>query len=180
MKLHGNDGSEAGAVIIVTLMILTILSMSSLMAVNMAVSDSRIMRNSRSYHCSLYRAETGITLAGEKHATSWLDPDSDLFDLSLDDAAFAVDNFCLVGIDGKDTPVMGGFKIGRIEKVPAARTLSDRFNHLGHRAPMPVGSGFSAMNFEIRRYGILSTGTYPQGKSNVTVEAGLYKIFNRF
>ena len=77
---------------------------------------------------------------------------------------------------------MGSYSIARIESTPAPGLPSEKFYALSHQAPMPSGSGFSAMNFEIRRYGILSTGLSKQGRpdSGVTVEAGLYKVFNAF
>ena len=173
---------QKGTIIVVTLLILAALTLSALMAVNMAVSDGAVMRNSRTYQCDLYRAETGITVARETHADSWLAPDSVLFDLSLDNAAISVDKFSIPGLDGKTMPVMGSYSIARIEGMPEPGSPSEQFYALSHKAPMPSGAGFSAMNFEIRRYGIISTGTSKQDgtAAGVTVEAGLYKIFNRF
>jgi hypothetical protein len=165
---------------IITLLVLAALTLSSLMAMNVAVSDGAIMRNNRTYRCDLYRAETGITVAGEHHAASWLAPDSDLFDLSLDEAAVMVDDFTIAGVDGHDMPVMGKYAVARIESAPAAGSLSERFYALGHQAPMPIGSGFSARSFEIRRYGVLSTGSSNPDRPGVTVEAGVYKVFNAF
>jgi hypothetical protein len=156
------------------------LLLASVMAVNMAVSDSSIMRNSRIYRDALCRAETGITVAEETQAESWLASDSDLFDLSQEDAAVAVSGFSIADAAGNDMPAMGSFSIARLESAPSSGSLSERFYALGHLAPMPSGSGFSARDFEIRRYGILSTGSSGQGRSGVTVEAGLYKVFNAF
>jgi hypothetical protein len=173
---------QNGTIIVVTLLILAALTLSALMAVNMAVCDGSVMRNSRMYQCDLYRAETGITVARETHADTWLAPDSVLFDLSLDNAGITVDQFSIPGVNGEDLPAMGRYVISRIESVPAPGSPSERFYALSHRAPMPSGSGFSAMNFEIRRYGIISTGSSKKDRpgSGVTVEAGLYKVFNRF
>lgn len=177
--LNGKAGQQ-GTAIIIAMLVLAALSLASLMAVNMAVSDSSIMRNNRTYRSDLYRAETGITVAGEYHAASWLASDSDLFDLSLDEAAVIVNGFTIAGVDGNDMPVMGKYAVARIESTPAAGSLSERFYALGHQAPMPIGSGFSARSFEVRRYGILSTGSSKPGRPGVTVEAGVYKVFNAF
>lgn len=177
-----NQFDRNGSVIAITLLIMVALSLSSLMAMNIAVSDSIIMRNSRSYRTDLYRAETGLTLAGETHVESWLSPDSDLFDLSVDDAAVMVEDFSITGVDGDDMPAMGSYAIARIDGAPAAGSLSGKFYALGHQAPMPAGSGCSAKSFEIRRYGVLATGSSRPDKPDVgvTVEAGVYKVFNIF
>ena len=182
-KTGGTEpAGQEGTIIVVTLLILAALTLSALMAVNMAVSDGTVMRNTRTYQCNLYRAETGITVAKETHADSWLAPDSVLFDLSLNNAGISVDKFAIPGVDGEDMPVMGSYAIARIESMPEPGSPSEMFYALSHRAPMPSGAGFSAMNFEIRRYGIIAKGTSEQGKpgAGVTVEAGLYKVFNRF
>lgn len=173
---------QKGIIVIVTLLVLSVLTLSSLMAINMAAGDGAVMRNSRVFRSNLYRAETGITVAGESHSDSWLAPDSILFDLSQKDAGVRVDSFSLTGPDGKDIPSMGRYVLARIERGPASGTVSEQFYPLNHKAPVPSGSGYSAMNFEIRRYGILSTGSANNNGSNagVTVEAGLYKVFNRF
>ncbi len=173
---------QAGTIIVVTLLVLAALTVSSLMAVNMAVSDGTVMRNSRTYRCDLYRAETGITVAKAAHTDSWLASDSILFDLSEGSAGVTEEGFSISGLDGNDLPAMGRYVIARIETVPAAGSLSEKFYPLSHMAPMPSGSGYSAMNFEIRRYGILSTGSSKKDRpdTGVTVEAGLYKVFNRF
>lgn len=171
-----------GSALVLTLLLMAALLLSSLMAMNIAVTDSSIMKNSRSYRTDLYRAETGITLAGETHSESWLASDSALFDLSREDAVVVVKGFFIAGADGDDMPSMGNYSIARIESDPAVGSLSEQFYALGHQAPMPVGSGFSAREFEIRRYGVLSTGSSRPDRpdAGVTVEAGMYKVFNLF
>ncbi len=176
-----NSFAENGSAIVMTLLIMAALTLSMLMAINVAFNDSSIMKNSRAYLCDLYRAETGITVAEEEHAGSWLAADSDLFDLSKEDAAVIVNDFTITGPDGEPMPAMGSYSIARIEKAPAEDSPSKAFYALGHTAPMPAGSGCSAVKFEIRRYGILSTGSSEQGPgAGVTVEAGLYKVLNKF
>jgi len=173
---------QKGSTMTVTLMIMAVLILSLTMAMNIVVENSGMMRNSRGYRHDLYRAETGITLAVETQAESWLAPDSVLFDLSRGDAEIQVDGFSVADADGREMPVMGRYTIARIESGAAEDSPSKAFYRLGHQAPVPPGSGYSAMKFEIRRYGICSTGTSkPQNPADgVTVEVGLYKVFNIF
>ncbi|MEW6077145.1 MAG: PilX N-terminal domain-containing pilus assembly protein [Thermodesulfobacteriota bacterium] len=175
-------GGMRGSALMVTMLVMMALLLTAVMAVNMAMSDSSIMRNNRLYRDALYRAETGITLARETHADSWLAPDSELFDLSREDAAVTVNGFSVSGPDGNDLPAMGNYSIARIERDPEDESLSKQFYALGHRAPMPSGAGYSARSFEIRRYGVLSNGLSRPDRpaGGVTVEAGLYKVFNAF
>jgi hypothetical protein len=183
MKHPAKHGKETrGSALMVTMMVMMALLLAAVMAVNMAVSDSIIMRNNRIYRDDLYRAETGVTVARETQADSWLASDSELFDLSREDAAVTVDGFSIAGADGADLPSMGSYSIARIESDPEEGALSEQFYALGHRAPMPSGAGYSARSFEIRRYGILSTGSSRLDRPvrGVTVEAGLYKVFNSF
>ena len=173
---------QKGSTMAVTLMIMAVLILSLTMAMNIVVENSGMMKNSRGYRDDLYRAETGLTLAVETQAESWLAADSVLFDLSRDDAEMVVDGFSITDADGREMPVMGRYTIARIESEAAEDSPSKAFYPLGHQAPIPSGSGYSAMKFEIRRYGIRSTGaSRPKNTADgVTVEAGLYKVFNIF
>ncbi len=173
-------GKQKGSVIGITLLMVAALSLSSLMVADLALEDSAMMRNSREYRTGLYRAETGISLAGESHRQTWLAADSDLFDEIAEDAAWVEEGFAVTDKQGSALLDMGRYQIARIEANPAGDSLSENFYTLNHRAPVHSGAGFSAKNFEIRRYGIISTGFVHGRDPGVTIEAGLSKIFNRY
>ncbi|MFO8047897.1 MAG: pilus assembly PilX N-terminal domain-containing protein [Desulfosudaceae bacterium] len=169
-----------GSVVAVAILLLMVLSLSALMALTMTLNDSAMMRNNRDYRSMLYKAETALALAAQTHRDSWLAADSSLFDEADAGAEVVVDNFTLADKEGNDLPAMGRYRLTRIESDPGADSLSERFYHLGHRAPLKGRAGFSARDFERRRYGLLATGFDRRGNEGVSIEAGFSKIFNKF
>ncbi|MFP4444928.1 MAG: hypothetical protein ACLFPD_01610 [Desulfosudaceae bacterium] len=163
----------------VAMLVLAALSLSSLLALTMVLNDSAMMRNNRDYRRMLYRAETGLALAAQTHRTTWLAPDSVLFDEDDPQAVFKCNPFTLADKQGNSLPALGRYRIARIQSAPAAGSLSARFYDISHRAPLTGRAGFSARDFELRRYGIRSTGFDQRGRDGVTIEAGLAKVFNR-
>ncbi|MFA7166738.1 MAG: PilX N-terminal domain-containing pilus assembly protein [Desulfoplanes sp.] len=56
--------------------------------------------------------------------------------------------------------------------------LTDAANNLpaiSHRDSPPAGSGYSAMHFEVHRYGITTTSA----GGNVRIQTGVWKVFNK-
>jgi len=177
--VSGRLDRQAGSVMAMAMLVLAALTLSSLLALTMVLNDSAMMRNNRDYRRTLYRAETGLALAAQTHRTTWLDPDSVLFDEDDSQAVFERNPFTLADAGGNNLPAMGHYRIARIESAPASGSLSAQFYAIGHRAPLTGRAGFSARDFELRRYGIQSTGFDRRGREGVRIEAGLAKVFNR-
>ncbi|MFP4040101.1 MAG: PilX N-terminal domain-containing pilus assembly protein [Desulfosudaceae bacterium] len=169
-----------GSVVAVAMLLLMVLSLSALMAMTMTLNDSAMMRNNRDYRRMLYKAETALALAAQTHRDSWLAADSPLFDEADPEAEVVADDFTLADKEGTDLPAMGRYRIARIESDPGVDSLSEKFYHLGHRAPLKGQAGFSARDFERRRYGLLAIGYDRRGNDGVSIEAGFSKIFNKF
>lgn len=182
--LTDNDGS----IMIAALLMLVALSLAVFMASDNSLTNSRMMRNSRDYRNDLYRAESGISTAVELHKTTWLDSDSDLFDMDAGNASITNNNVQLNDEDGNPIAI-ASYQIARIENYEDSDidskldddALTRDFFSLGHTAPPQVGSGMSPANFEIRRYGIDSTAVPRDGSNNsITIESGLSKLFNKY
>jgi len=181
--LKNNDGST----ILVALLMLVALSLTAFMASDNSLTNSKMMRNNRDYIDNLYRAESGISAAVELHQQTWLDFDSDLFDLDAGNACITNNTVQIKGED--DTLVsIASYRVARVEDYRDSginsklddNALTREFYPLGHRAPPPVGSGTSPANFEIRRYGIQSKAIPRDGSpAATTIESGLSKFFNK-
>ena len=181
--LNNNDG----AVMIIALLMLAALSLTAFMASDNSLTNSRMMRNNRDYINNLYRAESGISAAVERHQKTWLDFDSDLFDLDAGGVCITNNNVQVKGDDGALISI-ASYQVARIENYKASdinhklddNALTRDFYALGHKAPPPIGSGTSPANFEIRRYGIKSKAIPRDGSpSSTTIESGLSKFFNK-
>jgi hypothetical protein len=70
---------------------------------------------------------------------------------------------------------LGIMQDGSGNNDPAYDTLSEKFPKLNHKAPPPIGSGASPTHFEIRRYGVNAQAL----NNSATIQAGLYKFFNK-
>lgn len=82
----------------------------------------------------------------------------------------------LMGEQGR----VGKYEIARIELSPASGSMSEKFYKIPHTGQPLPGTGFSPKNFEIRRYGIVSTGEEEAGsEKKVENEAGLFKYFTK-
>lgn len=171
--------SSEGSTIIVALLMLVALSLAVFMAMENSLTDSKMMRSTRLYRDHLYRAETIISVAAEEHKDIWLDSASVLFDLSSGSAQVDRTDVGLEDVDG-NTLTVGDYSVARIENSPQSGSLSEEFYHLPHQAPPPIGSGYSSESFEIRRYGVFSTGRSNVSVSRqVTLQTGLLKMFNK-
>lgn len=158
-----------------SLLILFAISVTVFMASRMAVTNSKLMQNNRQYRDNLYRAETAISVAMEKHTEKWLGSGSDLFDLKDTDAGVEEISAEIKNKNGNRIKV-GKYCAARIESNPLPGSFSYEFYPLHHTAPPAVGSGTSGKK-QARRYGILASGTNQQNRGRVVLEAGFMKIF---
>ena len=180
--------NNQGSTMIVALLILIALSLSVFMAMDGSITNSKMMRNSRDYRDNFYRAETGISVATELAQATWLSPTSLLFDMSDGNAEINNANVEIIDEDG-DPIDIAAYEIARIEDYNGKSEIDDKldadaltrsFYSLAHTSPPPVGSKMSPKNFEIRRYGIHSQANPRKGSGRITLENGLFKLFNKY
>ncbi|MFW6334058.1 MAG: hypothetical protein ACOC0W_02215 [Desulfosalsimonas sp.] len=158
---------------VAALLIIFAISVTVFMAARSAVTNSKLMQNSRQYRENLYRAETAMNVALEEHTEKWLNSGSDLFDpeKSAPPGKIAAE---IKDSDG-GTIKVGKYRAARIEKNPSD-PFSRQFYPLYHRAPPAVGSGTSGKK-EVRRYGIVASGTEKHARGEVVIEGGFIKVF---
>jgi hypothetical protein len=184
---HTIDNNH-GSTMIMALLLIAALSLSAFMAAKVSLSNNKMMRNNRNYRDLLYNAETGITAASEGHLTGWLQSASVLFNLTNGNADVSNQNVSINDEHGTAMNV-AQFSVARVEDyandagVDAyldTDALTRSFYSLPHIAPPPIGSGVSAKNFEMRRYGILSRAINRRDVvTTMTIESGLSKVFNK-
>ncbi len=162
--------NENGMIMVVVLIILVIVTLLGLSASKTAVTEIQIATNERQLVDDLCKAEGGLINTLET-PTAWMTDPFLTADPTMANFAGAVDfnggaNDATVEvrcIEGTGTPVGG---------LSAA---ANDFPVMPHTAPPPPGSGFSLKGFEIRRYGVTATST-----GNTQVQAGVFKVFNKF
>lgn len=173
--MHERRQNQRGSLMVAALLMLVGLSLTVFMAARIAMTNNQMMQNSRLYRDNLYRAQSVISLAAEKHREKWLRGDSELFDLGDPDAAYVEHGLCLNSGTG-DSFYLGSCEIARLEASPAGGSVSGKFYRMSHIGPPAVGSGSSGRMTQ-RRYGVLATGTDGRRRGKVVLEAGFSRIF---
>ena len=171
--LRIND--EKGSVIVLALIMVVLLSLLGMAVTRTTSIDVQVAGNEGRAVQNLYEAESADNYALETTST-WMTNDF------LTSAVTAANKNYTEDLDGDGVDDVR-IEIRCIEAtgtpIAPAGTLSNGANDLPlmqHKAPPPIGSGYSLKSFEIRRYGI--TGTELNG--NTQVQIGAYKVFNKF
>ncbi len=179
--------NNAGSATIVALLMLAALSLTVFMAMDTSMMNSSMMRNNRDYRENLYRSESGLTIATENHQNVWLQAASPLFSISAGDAEIIDQDASINDADGNPVRVaqydiarVEDYTDGTIDSKLAEESLTRDFFPLPHFGPPVIGTGMSARNFEIRRYGIHTRAVDKRDNvTSLTIESGLWKIFNK-
>jgi hypothetical protein len=167
--------NENGSVVVLALIMVVLLSLLGMAVTRTSSIDVQVSSNETQAVRNLYQAESADNYALETTST-WM---TNAFLTSTDTTAYQ--NY-LVDLDGdgnNDVRIEIRCVEGSGTPIAPAGTLSNGANDLPlmqHKAPPPIGSGYSLKSFEIRRYGI--TGTELNG--NTQVQIGAYKVFNKF
>jgi hypothetical protein len=167
--------NEKGSVVVLALIMVVLLSLLGMAVTRTTSIDVQVAGNEGRAVQNLYKAESADNYALETTST-WM---TNAFLTSTDTTAYQ--NY-LVDLDGdgnNDVRIEIRCVEGSGTPIAPAGTLSNGANDLPlmqHKAPPPIGSGYSLKSFEIRRYGI--TGTELNG--NTQVQIGAYKVFNKF
>lgn len=167
------------------ILILAIITLAGISVVKMSATEGEIVRNAEIYERNFYTSQAGLINALE-NPNLWLTPafltatatdikQGGSMDMSLQDASgnpLGSTRVCW-------RTIFQGTTSTDFYALPSPFTAEDVafVNDLPsqpHRAPPPVGSGFSATDFEIRRFGV--TVITERGR----IQSGTYKIFNKY
>jgi len=166
--------NEDGMIMIVVLIILVIVTLLGIFATRTAVMDIQMATNYRQNVDEFSDAEGGLINSLENPQT-WL---TDAFLTADPTVAFSTGSGPIdFNADGNADATV---EVRCIEETgTAVAGLSDAANDLPaipHITPPPAGSGYSLKYFEVRRYGITTTSS----TGNTQVQAGVFKVFNKF
>ncbi len=165
--------NEEGVVIIFALMVLVILTISGVAAINISNNETSIVRNEQLSASEFYEAESGINDA-RVNFVNWL---TDAF-LTTGETLASI-TLSSISSDGNGNPV-AIIQARCIETtqtpIPALSNVANEMPAMPHIGNPPIGSGYSAKYFEIRRYSLTSTSN----AGNTVVQAGVWKAFNKY
>ena len=155
---------------------LAILSALGIAASRIAMTEAQIVRNEQLATAEFYDAESGVADACI-HYSSWLTDD---FLLAAENTANATfDSICT----NRDGEPAAEIEARCIENTGAGGTVTTIFDDqaddlpaMDHTAIPPEGSGYSISLFKIRRFGVTAFST----DGNTIVQAGVYKVFNKY
>ena len=178
MTVKNTLNNEDGMIMIVVLIILVIITLLGLSASKTAITEIQMASNERQLVEELCDAEGGLintlenpqtwltnafltaeTAPGGETLVSYTDPAADFNADGTPDAR--VEIRC---IESTGNP------------VPGLSTPANDLPNMMHVAPPPVGSGYSLKYFEVRKYGVTATSS----TGNTQVQAGVFKVFNKF
>ena len=154
MKSKGKDAieNENGAVLIVALLMLAIVTVIGIAATRTSETELQIVGNEVLHEIAFYAAEAG--------------------------AAYVAENPQFYGVD--NITVGGYLDFPNVDDPSEKQTLSSTqsFNgnveYLGFSAP-PRGSGYDAEKFKAHRYGMIISG-YGPSSTQSRIELGFYRI----
>ncbi|MBW1981381.1 MAG: hypothetical protein JRJ12_09160 [Deltaproteobacteria bacterium] len=163
---------QKGMVLVLALLMLAAISIIGIAALNTSDTEMKIAQNEKQLARQFYDAES-VLVATLEDRTAWL---TESFLAAGETGAYYTS---AVDFDG-DGSNDGTVELRCIESsnTPIG-SLSNAANDLPsqpHISSSPPGSGFSLKHFEARRYGITATSS----TGNTRIQAGLYKVFNKY
>jgi len=163
---------QYGYVLVVTLFLLLVLTVIGIAATRTSIVENQISGNHEKMIQDFYAVEGAITTALE-HTEWWL---SDNFLKSDSNLANWSRNIDTDG-DGVDDAMVEIRCV--VSKPSTIGALSQAANDIpadDHKAPPPMGSGYSVRHFYTRKYAATGTGL----KSNNCLQSGAWKVFNKY
>ena len=167
--------NESGMVSILSLMTLVILTVAGVVAITISNNETGIVRNEQIAAMDFYDAESGLNDARVNY-NNWLTDDF------LTDAQTAANStFDAVAVDDDGNP-LATVRARCIENnnngdvTPIFNNVADEMPAMAHIGSPPEGSGYSVKYFETRRYSLTATS----GSGNTIVQAGVWKVFNKY
>lgn len=168
--LTNEDGFLLGASILISALLL----LAGVLALWASNTEVQVVRNDGDMTIEFYDAEGGVIDAMANYNTGTTNWMTDSFLLAADGGNAQCTSEDDTGI------VVASIKVRAIENTGA--TLfgtgdpADNLPQQFHISPPPAGSGYSAIYFETRRYGITSNSQ----SGNSQVQVGVWKAFNKY
>jgi len=168
--------NEDGVIMIAVLIILVIITLIGLSASNTSITEIQMATNERQLVDELCIAEGGLIDKLERPQT-WLTTAFLTAETATDDGPELVsytDNAVDFDADGTaDARV----EVRCIQNTnPGVADANDLPRLIAHVTPPPAGSGYGIKYFEARNYGVTATSL----TGNTQVQAGVFKVFNKF
>jgi Tfp pilus assembly protein PilX len=171
-SLHPVSFKKKGYVLVITMFLLLLLTVIGIAATRTSIVEVQISGNYRQMVQDFYACEGALVNAMER-LDWWL---SDGF---LNSDTGTANWSGKVDIDG-DTIEDAMVEIRCVEpshsEITALSTAANDVPADPHTASPPIGSGYSARHFYIRKYAITTTGL----RSNTKLQAGVWKVFNKY
>jgi len=179
--------NEDGSILVVGIVILALLTILGMAVTTTSSIELQIAGNEKSATEGFYRTEAGLSHSAETPHI-WLPVNSPLFMVDVDSedkAGYPAygQGAVLEDINGDGTGDVQ-IEIRRIEDHQVDTHLSpeaDAVPLVSHKGPPPVPKrakeAYSMKYFEVRRYGITVSNTQP--KSNIHLQMGVWKVFNK-
>lgn len=169
--LHTVSSKKKGYVLVVTMFLLLLLTLIGIGATRTSIVEVQISGNYKKMVQDFYACE-GALINALEHLDWWL---SDGFLKSDTGTANWSGKVDIDGDDIDDAMV----EIRCVEpghsEITALSTAANDVPADRHTAPPPIGSGYSARHFYIRKYAITTTGL----RTNTKLQAGAWKVFNK-
>ena len=172
-KVENTLNNENGMIMVVVLIILVIITLLGLTASQTAMTEIQIATNERRLVEDLCRGE-GVLTDTLETSPAWM---TDAF-LTADPTTAAASVTRVVDFNGGGNDATVEVRCIEVTGTAVAG-LSASANSLPvspHITPPPAGSGYSLKYFEARRYGVTATSS----TGNTQVQAGVFKVFNKF
>jgi hypothetical protein len=152
----GSPARERGAVLVVALILLTVLTLLGVSALNSTSLEERMASNTQELYRTTLAAEAGLDLAFNDDETFDLAGCGDIGDEPSGKKACAADDVTVEDADAT---------------VSATVSYSSRFNGM---SPPPMGSLYSATAFQAAHFDLRSEAD--RGELSAVVHGGAYQI----
>jgi len=171
--------NEDGFVLVIAMIMMVILTIMGVSATNTTTIELQIAGNDRSSKEDFYNQENCV-LTGLFKSPVWMTTSY----LLTSEATAYFPTSGSTGGNCTDTSgtVVGSFKVRDIEPTGAAifswgpSDPANNYPRIAFRDKPDPGSGYDPKNFEVRRFVITSYGS----NQKAVVQAGIYKVFNKF
>lgn len=176
--------NEQGYAMVVTMLVLLMMTIIGIAATNTSNIEVQISGNTKRISENFYDAEGGMINTLENTAL-WL---TDSFFLAGETGAFFTSNIDYDNADGDNDNDTNPDAFVEIRCITTATDgggdpivisgLSAMANDLPvdrHLTPPPTDSGFSVVNFNVRKYGVTSTAV----NGGAPLQTGVWKAFNK-
>lgn len=163
---------EKGYALVITLFLLAMLTVIGIAATRTSMVESQISGNNKAMVQEFYVVEGALVSALER-TDWWLSAE---FLKTGPVLAYWSDDVDIDG-DNKDDALV---EVRCVEPNKAVvDELSPEANDIPadrHTGPPPIGSGYSARHFYVRKFALTATGL----RSGVKLQTGAWKVFNKF